>query len=200
MKNRLVLLAEYVTSPAVELTPRDAARLRRAVTTMSVVPSSEVPGTYDLTPGSQVGVVALGSCSVVIRPKVPIDRVLFLVSYALDSASWREQAALYAAEGIVEGMAAVFAHELKRSLRRGLLQGYRSTEEALTTVRGRIRFDEQLRRRFGAAAPARGSLRRVHRGHRAQPRPAGSAVAARPAADSISPRSVDAWFLLSRSR
>ncbi len=124
MKNRLVLLAEYVTSPAVELTPRDASSLRRAVTTMSVVPSSDVPGTYDLTPGSEVGVVALDSYCIVIRPKVPIDRVLFLVSYALDSASWREKAALYnTAEDIVEGMAAVFAHELRRALRRGLLQG-----------------------------------------------------------------------------
>ncbi len=154
MKNRLVLLAEYVTSPAVELTPHDASSLRRAVTTMSVVPSSDVPGTYDLTPGSEVGVVALDSCCLVIRPKVPIDRVLFLVSYALDSASWREQTALYnTAEDIVEGMAAVFVHELRRALRRGLLQGYRSTEDALTTVRGRIRFDEQLRRRFGATLP-----------------------------------------------
>ena len=154
MKNRLVLLAEYVTSPAVELSPRDASSLRRAVTTMSVVPSSDVPGTYDLTPGSEVGVVALDSCCIVIRPKVPIDRVLFLVSYALDSANWREKAALYnTAEDIVEGMAAVFAHELRRALRRGLLQGYRSTEDALTTVRGRIRFDEQLRRRFGVPLP-----------------------------------------------
>ena len=154
MKNRLVLLAEYVTSPAVELTPHDASSLRRAVTTMSVVPSSDVPGRYDLTPGSEVGVVALDSCCIVIRPKVPIDRVLFLVSYALDSANWREKAALYnTAEDIVEGMAAVFAHELRRALRRGLLQGYRSTEDALTTVRGRIRFDEQLRRRFGVPLP-----------------------------------------------
>jgi 5-methylcytosine-specific restriction enzyme subunit McrC len=42
---------------------------------------------------------------------------------------------------------------LRRALRRGVLHGYRVEEDALQTVRGRIRFDEQLRRRFGIAPP-----------------------------------------------
>ncbi|HEX8769267.1 MAG TPA: hypothetical protein VF711_00720 [Acidimicrobiales bacterium] len=154
MTNRPLLLTEYVTARAVELTAQDAESLRRAVTTMSVVPSWDVPGTFDLTPGSEIGVVALDDCSVVIRPKVPTDRVLFLVSYALDPVRWQQRTALYdAASEVVEGMAAMFAHELRKALRRGLLQGYRSTEDALTTVRGRVRFDEQLRRHFGAPLP-----------------------------------------------
>ena len=33
-----------------------------------------------------------------------------------------------------------------------LLHGYRTEEEALQTVRGRIRFDDQIRRRFGSPA------------------------------------------------
>src|SRR5262249_20927682 len=33
------------------------------------------------------------------------------------------------------------------------LQGYRSREEALAGVRGRVRFDEQLRVRYGLAPP-----------------------------------------------
>jgi 5-methylcytosine-specific restriction enzyme subunit McrC len=101
-----------------------------------------------------VGVVALADTTIIIQPKVPIDRVLFLVSYALDPARWQERAATYdTAKDLVEGMAAIFGHELRRALRRGLLQDYRLTEEALTTVRGRVRFDEQLRRRFGAPLP-----------------------------------------------
>lgn len=154
MEDSKLLLTEYQTERSVELTAHDAASLRRAVRTMSVVPSSDVPGTFDLTPGSEVGVVALDRYSVVIRPKVPTDRVLFLVSYALDPAHWQQRAATFGtAHDVVEGMAAVFAHELRAALRRGLLQGYRSTEDALTTVRGRVRFEEQLRRRFGAPLP-----------------------------------------------
>ena len=34
-----------------------------------------------------------------------------------------------------------------------MLQGYRREEEALHTVRGRIRFDEQINRRFGVPLP-----------------------------------------------
>ena len=41
----------------------------------------------------------------------------------------------------------------RRAFSRGLLHGYVVEEEALQTVRGRIRFDEQIRRRFGIALP-----------------------------------------------
>jgi 5-methylcytosine-specific restriction enzyme subunit McrC len=39
-------------------------------------------------------------------------------------------------------------------LRRGVLQGYRVEEDALPTVRGRLRFEDQLRRRHGVFPPA----------------------------------------------
>lgn len=149
-----LLLTEWVPVAGAALSADDAALLRRLMPSMTVTPAWEGGG-YDLLPGSEIGVVALDSCDVVVRPsKASTDRVLFLVSYALDPARWQERAATYAtASDIVEGMAALFAHELRRALRRGVLQGYRATEDALTTVRGRVRFDEQLRRRFGAMLP-----------------------------------------------
>src|SRR5690606_16742086 len=49
---------------------------------------------------------------------------------------------------LVEGMAALFLTALRNALAQGVQQGYRSKQEALTAVRGRIRFDEQLRRRY----------------------------------------------------
>jgi 5-methylcytosine-specific restriction enzyme subunit McrC len=147
-------LTEYVPAHGIELPADDAATLRRLVPTMSVTPSWAGVGRYDLTPGSEVGVVALRSRSILIRPKVPVDRVLFLVSYALDPVRWQQRAGSYdTADDLVDGMAALFGHELRRALRHGLLQGYRVTEDALTTVRGRIRFDDQLRRRFGSPLP-----------------------------------------------
>lgn len=154
MTKRPLLLTEYVPARAVELSSADAGLLRRLIPTMSVVPSCDAPGSFDLIPGSEVGAVSLDARDVVVRPKVPTDRVLFLVSYALDAARWQERAATYAtASDVIEGMAALFAHELRRVLRRGVLQGYRFTEDALMTVRGRVRFDEQLRRRFGSMLP-----------------------------------------------
>ena len=44
-------------------------------------------------------------------------------------------------------------HHTRQAVRRGLLQGYRHEEEALHTVRGRIRFNDQINRRFGVPLP-----------------------------------------------
>jgi 5-methylcytosine-specific restriction enzyme subunit McrC len=149
-----LLLTEWVPAPGAALPAEDAALLRRIMPSMAVTPAWDGAG-YDLLPGSEIGVVALDSRDVVVRPsKASTDRVLFLISYALDPTRWQDRAASYAtADDLVEGMAALFAQELRRALRRGVLQGYRVTEDALTTVRGRVRFDEQIRRRYGATLP-----------------------------------------------
>lgn len=39
-------------------------------------------GAYDLTPGSSIGAVRLPGLELLIEPKLPMERVLFLVSYA----------------------------------------------------------------------------------------------------------------------
>ena len=46
-----------------------------------------------------------------------------------------------------------FTAAVATALRRGVLQGYRIEHDALPTVRGRIRFDEQLKRRYGRVPP-----------------------------------------------
>ena len=154
MLHKPLKLTEYVPAKAVDLTPDEAGSLRRLLPSMSVSPSWEAPGTYDIVPGSEVGVVALDSRVVIVRPKVPADRVLFLLSFALDPIRWQDREATYASEtDLVEGMAALYGRELNRALRRGVLQGYRVEEDSLTTLRGRVRFDDQLRRRFGMSAP-----------------------------------------------
>ena len=57
------------------------------------------------------------------------------------------------AETPADTLALALAGAARRAFARGLLHGYRTEEEALHTVRGRIRFDEQIRRRFGIAVP-----------------------------------------------
>jgi len=154
MTKPLLQLTEYVPARGVELTSADAGMLRRLVPSLSVAPAWDAPGAFDLVPGSEVGAISLDGSDVVVRPKVPTDRVLFLISYALDPARWQDRTAAYStAPEIVEGMAALYAYELRRALRRGVLQGYREMEDALTTIRGRVRFDEQLRRRYDAPLP-----------------------------------------------
>jgi 5-methylcytosine-specific restriction enzyme subunit McrC len=151
---RQLTLTEHTTTEAVALGEAEARYLNDAVTDLSVTPTWGAPGHFDLRPGAVVGVVSLPSVQVVIEPKVPVDRVLFLVSYALDPARWHQHLAVVKeTDGLVEGLVAIFAHTLRRALRRGVLQGYRTRDAAMTTLRGRIRFDEQLRRHYGAPLP-----------------------------------------------
>ena len=109
--------------------------------------------TWELTPSSYIGTVRLDNLSVIVRPKIPIDRVMFLVAYAIDPKAWKTYFDLSPAPDVLESIIPAFVNHTRRAVRRGLLQGYRHEEEALNSVRGRIRFGEQLNRRFGVPLP-----------------------------------------------
>jgi 5-methylcytosine-specific restriction enzyme subunit McrC len=149
-----MILREYQTTREVQLTPDQRERLRAAVRGLEISPSAGLEGAYDLTPGSTIGVVELDDLSVVIQPKLAIDRLLFLISYAFDPKHWRDTPfALDERDSLVEALIPGFVFQVRRALRRGVLQGYCQREEALAGVKGRIRFDQQLRDRFGIAPP-----------------------------------------------
>ena len=121
---------------------------------IGVTPSPDEGNTWRLRPTSYVGALQTGGLAIVVRPKIPIDRVMFLVAYTLDPKNWRPDAFdLKRESDILESIVLAFTHHTRQAVRRGLLQGYRREEEALHTVRGRIRFDEQIKRRFGVPLP-----------------------------------------------
>lgn len=146
-------LYEYETRPAVRLTPEQRDTLRR-LNAVSLAPSLGREGSYDLTPGSLVGAIGLPGLAIEIRPKVEIDRLLFLLSYTLDPRHWRSSGFDFIVrESLVEALARPFLYQVRNAFRRGILQGYRAEEEALAGVRGRIRLEDQIRRRFGLVPP-----------------------------------------------
>ena len=150
--SRLVL-EEYTTYH--EDVPLDREQ-RRALTEahIEVMPSLEEEGAYRLRPSSYVGAVNIGDLVVIVRPKVLIDRVMFMIAYSMDPKNWRSDAVeLDRDDDILEGVALAFAHRTRSAIQRGLLQGYRREEEALNIVRGRIRFEDQISRRFGIPFP-----------------------------------------------
>lgn len=151
---RFLSLREYQTSAAVELDEEERDLIQRLVPSLTVSPTVGTSGLYDLTPSSWIGVAEFPTFAVEIRPKIPIDRVLFLISYALDPRAWREEPFRFATDvSLVEAMIPPFVSAVAQALRRGVLQGYRIEEEALAAVRGRIRFDEQIRRWYGRLPP-----------------------------------------------
>lgn len=144
-------LREYERSDAVgvRVPERDALRAF-----LSIEPAPGTESMYYLTPGSTVGALEVGDLSVSIQPKLPVSRVLYLASYAIDEIEFREERFDYEDEPtLVEALVPVFAAAARRAFSRGLLHGYRTEEDSLQTVRGRIRVDDQIRRRFGNPVP-----------------------------------------------
>lgn len=147
-------LTEFQTTQGIPLTLQECDDLRRLHDGIRVEPTRGRPGRYDLTPNQQVGVVCLSSQIIEIRPKMPMASVLFLVSYACDFVKWANPPAEFTHEtDLVELLAIMLARWVQHATRQGLLNGYRLEEEALRGPRGRILFDQQLRRWFGRTPP-----------------------------------------------
>lgn len=112
-------------------------------------------GLWTLQPAGRVGAVQVGDLLVRVRPKekVGLSRLLFLLGYALnpefrpDDVAGEEDDDLFAALG--ESLTRL----CERALDRGAVNGYVHVDEALRTVRGRIRVGDQMTRRPGMLLP-----------------------------------------------
>jgi 5-methylcytosine-specific restriction enzyme subunit McrC len=151
---RLLTLNEYRTTCDVELSSDELHAIQAATNSIGITPSQRVDGCYDLTPGSYVGGIQLQILAIEILPKLPIERLLFLISYTIDRLSWRDTDFNFMERSsLLEAVIPGFVSQVRRAFHRGVLQGYRSQEDSLQTVRGRIRFDDQIRNRYGIVPP-----------------------------------------------
>lgn len=103
--------------------------------------------TYRVRPGSVVGSLRIGNRTVVVEPKLPIDRVLFMTAYTADPHRWQDNWSAIASAGrLTDGIAALFLTAYQRTVAQGLLRAYRSIERDEPTVKGRVRWQRQARR------------------------------------------------------
>jgi 5-methylcytosine-specific restriction enzyme subunit McrC len=111
-------------------------------------------GAWELRARQKVGVVRVGETTVWIRPKLTIDRLFWLMGWSRrDVFSQRELVGLDERSELVPALAEAFCNQVEYALGAGLLQGYTRVETTETVLRGRLRADEQLRRRFGMPVP-----------------------------------------------
>ena len=110
---------------------------------------------YCLTAGSTVGAIEIGDLSVLIQPKIGIPQLLSLACYAIGAYKPQVDRLFDFGERVTlpDALALALGNAARRAFTRGLLHGYRAREEALQTVRGRIRFADQIRSRYGIAPP-----------------------------------------------
>ena len=151
---REIDLREYERSGPHPLSAAERDALRKALPSLTIEPVTDGEGVYSLTPGSTVGAVEIGGLSVLIKPKIPIPQLLSLVCYAMSRFVPQRGLFDFPREyALPDVLALALASAARRAFSRGLLRGYRTEEEALHTVRGRIMFAEQIRRRHGVALP-----------------------------------------------
>lgn len=132
---------------------RDA--LRTAIPSVGVEPCEGESNLYRLTPTSIVGAIEIGDLSVLIEPKIGIPQLLSLACYAMGAFRQKESHLFnfQEEEALPDTLALALASAARRAFSRGLLHGYITEEESLYGIRGRIRFDDQIRRRFGIPLP-----------------------------------------------
>jgi 5-methylcytosine-specific restriction enzyme subunit McrC len=142
------------TEIPVSLEPEVRDHLAKAAG-IEIQPAPGMAGSYYLKPSSWVGAVALGNRVIaLIKPKIPISRLIFMLSYVLDSKHW-ESTPLPSndSDDLVSAVVFAMAAHVETATRQGLLRGYVHVEDTAAVVRGRIRLDEQIRRWFGNAPP-----------------------------------------------
>ncbi len=151
---RLFTLTEDIPSEPVHLHPGERDALGRLVPQLLISPARGAHDTYHLTGGSTVGVVRVGELTVELRPRVGMGPALFLLSYSVDPSGWREETAALAPDAnLAESLVPLFVRLTERTLRPGLLHGYRRYDDTLATIRGRVRMADQFRVRPGLPLP-----------------------------------------------
>ncbi|MYB48211.1 MAG: restriction endonuclease [Dehalococcoidia bacterium] len=134
---------------------RDALLSEKKALDLTIEPVMWREGTYTLRPGSTVGAVEIGDLSVLIQPKIGIPQLLSLACYAMEvyKPQVKRLFDFEEEQALPDTLALALHAAARRAFSRGLLHGYRTEEEALHTVRGRIRFADQIRQRFGIPLP-----------------------------------------------
>lgn len=147
-------LREYERSEPIRLSVGARDALAHDELGLTITPVAGVESQYTLTPGSIVGAVETANMSVRIKPKIGIRQLMSIACYAIGKVTFQEREFEFPeASALPDALALVFGAAANRAFCRGLLHGYRSEDEALYTVRGRIRFGDHIRRRPGMPLP-----------------------------------------------
>ncbi|MFC0681781.1 McrC family protein [Lysobacter korlensis] len=97
----------------------------------------------------------LGDLELSIEPKVPLERLFYLLGRAQEWGQWFDESVrLGTVRDLYPAIADAFATWADRVLRAGVLRGYRSVRDAEPAIRGRWLVAEQIRVRQGLPLPA----------------------------------------------
>jgi 5-methylcytosine-specific restriction enzyme subunit McrC len=149
---RVLQLEEWARQESVPLSSEEVRVLRESGARLRIVATGR-SGLYDVETSHFVGTIVGPSLRVLIRPKLPIDRLLFLLSAVAEVPELTGPAVLERAPDLLEAMQWLFAEALSTALGRGLVFGYRATSETTQALRGRPDVGAIALRRYGLIPP-----------------------------------------------
>jgi len=104
-------------------------------------------GRWRLQADARIGVAVGPGWEVRVRPRLQVPQLLFLLGYVIDPKGWLDERADFdVAEELFDAVANGFARHALALVDEGLLRGYVEVEDQLGTLRGRIRFADQIAR------------------------------------------------------
>lgn len=136
----------------VELNQAEAAALNRSGL---VTAQPDVDG-WRVTAEYAVGAVRRGDLLVRVTPKIGVVQVLTLLARAQGVQGLKVDAELVGVSATADlsaVLAVLFAQEAASAMAAGPLRGYRSEDQTLPVLRGRVRLRDQYLRRFGLPVP-----------------------------------------------
>lgn len=152
MPSEIVLDELQTSADPVDL-EREVAATLRDTGLVSVLPAHG--GLWTVLPAGRVGAVQVGDLLVRVKPKekVGLSWLLFLLGYAINPGFRPDDVVGEEKDDLFAALGESLTRHCERALDRGALNGYVHVEEALRTVRGRIRVGDQMTRRPGMLLP-----------------------------------------------
>lgn len=141
----VVELREYESRQLVveAATARDLQRLSAGRLTVTV---GTAPGTYTLTATQHVGVLVTPSLDVIVKPKINLENLFALLGVGLPQHAWQQESfAFSSSRDLLAAISQFFARAVHQATGAGVLRAYRSHEERLVAMRGRIHMAQQIR-------------------------------------------------------
>lgn len=102
------------------------------------------PGVFRVTPTGHVGTILAPDCRLVLRPKIPLRNVLYLLDADAELPALTDESAATSDE-MIDLLAAQFARRLAERVAAGLRRGYRERAEVGAFLLGRLDVAAQLR-------------------------------------------------------
>jgi 5-methylcytosine-specific restriction enzyme subunit McrC len=129
----------------VQLTNPELARLLSVPKLLTLTPYEPRSGIYSVRPGSVVGTLVWPELRVLIKPKVELENVFFLLGFRGGLAQWTEKAFPYESDwDFLRAIAWAFRAEMERGLRYGISRSYEEKSEVLAGFRGRLDVGRQI--------------------------------------------------------